>query len=283
VCRPFMSQAHKAYRGSATNQKRSDTYLPHKVRRNDTHLAGRMWITSRNGQPQRRYRSTMFKRREHTMHRPEKLEITRRDLLIAGAATAAMTAAPSAANAQTAAGKLPSTTQEPAKSKVSLTVNGANRELALDTRTTLLDALREHLQLTGTKKGCDHGQCGACTVVVDGRRINSCLTLAVMHEGDDITTIEGLGTPRNPHPMQAAFVKHDGYQCGYCTPGQICSAVAMLEEIKAGIPSHVSADLTVRPQASVAELRERMSGNICRCGAYSNIVDAITEVVGREA
>ena len=157
------------------------------------------------------------------------------------------------------------------------------RELELDTRTTLLDALREHLHLTGTKKGCDHGQCGACTVIVDGRRINSCLTLAVMHEGDSITTIEGLGTPENLHPMQAAFVKHDGYQCGYCTPGQICSAVAVLDEIKAGIPSHVSADLTAQPQATAAELRERMSGNICRCGAYSNIVDAITEVAGRQA
>ena len=133
-------------------------------------------------------------------------------------------------------------------SKVSFTVNGKPRELALDTRTTLLDALREHLHLTGTKKGCDHGQCGACTVIVDGRRINSCLTLAVMHEGDEITTIEGLGTPENLHPMQAAFVKHDGYQCGYCTPGQICSAVAVLDEIKAGIPSHVSADLTAPPQ-----------------------------------
>ena len=138
----------------------------------------------------------------------------------------------------------------PSTSKVSFTVNGKVRALELDTRTTLLDALREHLHLTGTKKGCDHGQCGACTVIVDGRRINSCLTLAVMHEGDSITTIEGLGTPENLHPMQAAFVKHDGYQCGYCTPGQICSAVAVLDEIKAGIPSHVSADLTAAPQAT---------------------------------
>ena len=168
-------------------------------------------------------------------------------------------------------------------SKVSFTVNGMARELELDTRTTLLDALREHLHLPGTKKGCDHGQCGACTVIVDGRRINSCLTLAVMHEGDNITTIEGLGTPEKLHPMQAAFVKHDGYQCGYCTPGQICSAVAVLEEIKAGIPSHVTADLMAPPQVTAAELRERMSGNICRCGAYSNIVDAITEVAGRKA
>jgi xanthine dehydrogenase YagT iron-sulfur-binding subunit len=153
----------------------------------------------------------------------------------------------------------------------------------LDTRTTLLDALREHLHLTGTKKGCDHGQCGACTVMVNGRRINSCLSLAVIHEGDRITTVEGLGTPQHLHPMQAAFVRHDGYQCGYCTPGQICSAVSVLDEIKAGIPSHVSADLTAPPEVTAAELRERMSGNICRCGAYSNIVDAITEVAGRKA
>jgi xanthine dehydrogenase YagT iron-sulfur-binding subunit len=168
-------------------------------------------------------------------------------------------------------------------SKVSFNVNGSARELELDTRTTLLDALRERMLLPGTKKGCDHGQCGACTVIVDGRRINSCLTLAVMHEGDNITTVEGLGTPQNLHPMQGSFVKHDGYQCGYCTPGQICSAVAVLDEIKAGIPSPVSADRTARPQVTAAELRERMSGNICRCGAYSNIVEAITEVAGRQA
>jgi xanthine dehydrogenase YagT iron-sulfur-binding subunit len=168
-------------------------------------------------------------------------------------------------------------------SKVSLRVNGEVRALELDTRTTLLDALREHLQLTGSKKGCDHGQCGACTVMVDGRRIYSCLTLAVMHDGDEVTTIEGLGQPGSLHPMQAAFVKHDGYQCGYCTPGQICASVAMLEEIKAGQPSHVTPDLTAAPQLTPEEIRERMSGNICRCGAYSNIVDAITEVAGRPA
>ena len=167
--------------------------------------------------------------------------------------------------------------------KVSFHVNGQAREVAIDMRTTLLDALRERLHLTGTKKGCDHGQCGACTVIVDGRRLNSCLTLAIMHEGASITTIEGLGTPEHLHPMQAAFVKHDGYQCGYCTPGQICSAVAVLEEIKDGIPSLVSTDLTAQPQFTALELRERMSGNICRCGAYSNIVDAITEVAGRPA
>ena len=149
--------------------------------------------------------------------------------------------------------------------------------------TNLLDLLRDTLGLTGSKKGCDQGQCGACMVIVNGRRITSCLTLAVMHQGDSITTIEGLGTPDNQHPMQAAFVKHDGYQCGYCTPGQICSAVAMLDEIKAGMPSHVTADLTAVPQLTAAELRERMSGNICRCGAYSNIVDAISEVAGTPA
>jgi xanthine dehydrogenase YagT iron-sulfur-binding subunit len=177
----------------------------------------------------------------------------------------------------------PAAPKAPVMAKTSLTVNGKLRELELDTRTTLLDALREHLHLTGTKKGCDHGQCGACTVIVDGRRINACLTLAVMHEGDTVTTIEGLGTPGDLHPMQAAFVKHDGYQCGYCTPGQICSAVAVLDEIKAGIPSHASASLTSRPRVTAAELRERMSGNLCRCGAYSNIVDAISEVAGSRA
>ena len=167
--------------------------------------------------------------------------------------------------------------------QVSFKVNGQRRGLELDTRTTLLDALREHLHLTGSKKGCDHGQCGACTVMVNGRRINSCLTLAVMHEDDSITTIEGLGSPEHLHPLQQAFIKHDGYQCGYCTPGQIVSAVAVLGEIKAGIPSHVSADLNEQPKLVAAELRERMSGNICRCGAYSNIVEAITEVAGSKA
>lgn len=174
----------------------------------------------------------------------------------------------------------PSQTTEPSNVDVLLRVNGSEHPLKIDPRTTLLDALRERLHLTGTKKGCDQGQCGACTVIVDGRRITSCLTLAVMQQGHDITTIEGLGTPANLHPMQAAFIKHDGYQCGFCTPGQICSAVAMLDEVKAGIPSHVTADLTHPPEMTTVEFRERMSGNICRCGAYSNIQEAITEVAG---
>ena len=211
------------------------------------------------------------------MQTPDDLELSRRDLVIGTAASVAVTPAPSAASAPAPV------TETSVSPTVSFNVNGQAREFAIDLRTTLLDALRERLNLTGTKKGCDHGQCGACTVIVDGRRINSCLTLAVMHEGASITTIEGLGTPENLHPLQAAFVKHDGYQCGYCTPGQICSAVAMLDEIKDGVPSLVSADLTAQPQLTAAELRERMSGNICRCGAYSNIVDAITEVAERKA
>lgn len=160
-----------------------------------------------------------------------------------------------------------------------LTVNGRETHLQLDPRASLLDVLREHLKLTGTKKGCDHGQCGACTVIVNGRRINSCLTLAVMHDGDTVTTIEGLGTPEALHPMQKAFIVHDGYQCGYCTPGQICSAVSVIEEIKAGVPSHVSANLD-QVAMSEEEMRERMSGNICRCAAYPNIIAAMCDVAG---
>lgn len=212
------------------------------------------------------------------MQNPSQLGITRREAMIAAAASTAVTAVPFRAEAEA-----PSTAEAPVTEKVNLTVNGAQHALELDTRTSLLDALREHLQLTGTKKGCDHGQCGACTVIVDGRRINSCLTLAIMHDGESITTVEGLGNPDSLHPMQAAFVKHDGYQCGYCTPGQICSAVAVLDEIKAGIPSHVTQDLTAPVTFDETELRERMSGNICRCGAYSNIVEAIVEVARRPA
>ncbi|MEP9352285.1 aldehyde dehydrogenase iron-sulfur subunit PaoA [Xanthobacter sp. KR7-65] len=212
---------------------------------------------------------------------------SRRDVLIAGATTAIASAIPLGAGAAPAApapmaGQVPGAAA-PVRAQVLLTVNGVIREMEVDTRTSLLDLLRESLHLTGTKKGCDHGQCGACTVIVDGRRINSCLTLAVMHEGAAVTTIEGLGTPDAMHPMQAAFVKHDGYQCGYCTPGQICSAVAVVAEIRAGVPSHVTPDLTAAPLMNGEEIRERMSGNICRCGAYSNILDAITEVAERRA
>ena len=211
------------------------------------------------------------------------LKLSRRAVLKLGAASAGTLLA-AGANAQEAQGvRADSAVRPPVKAKLSIDVNGKLEHLEVDTRTTLLDLLREHLQLTGTKKGCDHGQCGACTVIVDGRRINSCLTLAVMQQGTSVTTIEGLGTPARLHPMQAAFVKHDGYQCGYCTPGQICSAVAVLDEIKQGIPSHVTDDLTANPQINSAELRERMSGNICRCGAYSNIAVAIAEVAGSRA
>ncbi len=204
------------------------------------------------------------------------LEVSRRGLLAGSAATAVVAATPAVAAP-------PPQTKAAPMMPVSFAVNGKRETLSLDPRTTLLDALREHLHLTGTKKGCDHGQCGACTVMVDGVRINSCLSLAVMHEGDTITTIEGLGTPEKLHPMQAAFIKHDGYQCGYCTPGQICSAVAVLDEIKRGVPSHVQDDLTAKPRATNIEMRERMSGNICRCGAYSNIAEAMADVAGENA
>jgi xanthine dehydrogenase YagT iron-sulfur-binding subunit len=208
------------------------------------------------------------------------LKLTRRDVLKAGATSATAAVVPSLVAAKAPA---VATAAPPVLTRVALTINGQRHQLEVDTRTSLLDVLRENLHLTGTKKGCDHGQCGACTIMLDGARINSCLTLAVMHEGATITTIEGLGTPDKLHPMQAAFIKHDGYQCGYCTPGQICSAVAVLEEIKQGIPSHVSGSLTTRPLLSADEIRERMSGNICRCGAYSNILDAIIEVAGGPA
>lgn len=213
------------------------------------------------------------------MSTPPYLSLSRRDVLKLGAGSATGMALPTVvAHAQA-----PADARPPVTARVAFEVNGKARSLEVDTRVTLLDALREHLQLTGTKKGCDHGQCGACTVLVDGRRINACLSLAVMHEGAKITTIEGLGSPDDLHPMQAAFVKHDGYQCGYCTPGQICSAVAVLQELRDDIPSHVTGDLDRRAALSGDEIRERMSGNICRCGAYSNIVEAIEEVGGRDA
>jgi xanthine dehydrogenase YagT iron-sulfur-binding subunit len=199
---------------------------------------------------------------------------SRRAVLGTGAALGAAAATPAQPPGPTA--------PAPEILPVRLEINGQAHALQLDTRVTLLDALREHLGLTGSKKGCDHGQCGACTVLVDGRRINSCLTLAVMHEGQRITTVEGLGDPERLHPMQAAFLDHDGFQCGYCTPGQIVSAVGMVGEAKAGWPSVMTADLTSRPRLDGIEIRERMSGNICRCAAYVNIVAAIHDVASEE-
>lgn len=164
-----------------------------------------------------------------------------------------------------------------------LRINDTFHDLDLDPRVTLLDALREHLGLTGSKKGCDHGQCGACTVLIEGRRINACLTLAVMHDGDAITTVEGLARGDVLSPLQAAFVKHDGFQCGYCTPGQLCSATGMLDEVRAGWPSVVTADLAATPALGDEEIRERMSGNLCRCSAYPNIVAAIADAAEGDA
>ena len=204
--------------------------------------------------------------------------ITRREMIVGTTAAVAAIALLNMTGTQAAPHTVPLSL-----AKVSFTVNGQSHNLEMDTRTTLLDALREHLHFTGTKKGCDHGQCGACTVLVNNQRINACLSLALQHQGDTITTIEGLGTPDKLHPMQAAFIKYDGYQCGYCTPGQICSAVAVLNEIKAGIPSHVSTSLLEKPQVTNLEMRERMSGNICRCGAYSNIAEAMNEVAKKTA
>ena len=164
-----------------------------------------------------------------------------------------------------------------------LTVNGEAHALPDDPRVSLLDFLRDGIGLTGTKKGCDHGQCGACTVILNGIRINSCLTLAAMHDGDEVTTIEGIGTPEAPSPLQKAFLDYDGFQCGYCTPGQICSATALLDEMDANWPSDASDDLLARLTITDEEIRERMSGNLCRCGAYANIVAAIREVAEQRA
>jgi xanthine dehydrogenase YagT iron-sulfur-binding subunit len=167
--------------------------------------------------------------------------------------------------------------------RITLRVDGVEHTLTVDTRTTLLDALRNRLGVMSPKKGCDHGQCGACTVLLDGRRATSCLAFAVAHDGAAITTAQGLANGDGLHPMQLAFLHHDGFQCGYCTPGQICSAVGMLEEVKAGQPSHVTRDLNGAVELTDAEIRERMSGNLCRCGAYVNIVAAIREAAGEAA
>lgn len=210
-------------------------------------------------------------------HESHDFSLTRRDLIKVSAATAVTAVFHSPSVLATSA---PAVTPAPEVMPLLLKVNGKTEQLEVDTRTTLLDALRENLHLTGTKKGCDHGQCGACTVLVNGRRLNACLTLAVMHQGAEVTTIEGLGSPDKLHPMQAAFIKHDGFQCGYCTSGQICSSVAMLTEIKDGIPSHVTRDLVSAPPVTADEIRERMSGNLCRCGAYANILAAIEDIAG---
>jgi len=165
----------------------------------------------------------------------------------------------------------------PDYARVTLRVNGVEQQLELDTRTSLLDLLREHLGLTGAKKGCDHGQCGACTVLLDGRRANACLLLAVSLDGSDVVTIEGVAENGELHALQAAFLEHDAFQCGYCTPGQLCSAIGMLDELERGWPSYVTPDVAAAPTVDRAEIRERMSGNVCRCGAYPNIVAAIEE------
>jgi xanthine dehydrogenase YagT iron-sulfur-binding subunit len=209
---------------------------------------------------------------------PITIEITRRTVIETGTTALLLTALPRAA---VAAGPFDDSGTPLPSATVELQINGHSHTLTLDPRTTLLDTLREHLAMTGSKKGCDHGQCGACTVLIDGRRINSCLTLAVMHDGQTITTIEGLAEGGNLHPLQAAFVEHDGFQCGYCTSGQICSAAGMLAESRQGMPSYVTADLTQKqPELTDAEIRERMSGNICRCAAYPNIVAAIKHAAG---
>jgi xanthine dehydrogenase YagT iron-sulfur-binding subunit len=209
---------------------------------------------------------------------PDNLEVTRRTVIETGTVALLLTALPHAA---LAAGPFDDNGPPPPPLTVELQINGHPHSLTLDPRTTLLDALREHLALTGSKKGCDHGQCGACTVLIEGRRINSCLTLAVMHDGQSVTTIEGLAEGDHLHPLQAAFVEHDGFQCGYCTSGQICSAVGMLAESRQGMPSYVTENLT-QPAAELTdvEIRERMSGNICRCAAYPNIVAAIKQAAG---
>jgi xanthine dehydrogenase YagT iron-sulfur-binding subunit len=215
---------------------------------------------------------------------PEVTKPSRRRFLQSAAAAAAVTAAPLARSQQEPA----TTRQTPAPAAplnpVQLTINGHPYELQLEARTTLLDALREYAMLTGTKKGCDRGQCGACTVIANGRRINSCLTLAIMHTGESIITVEGLAKGETLSPIQQAFIEHDAFQCGFCTPGQLCSVTALLDEFHAGAASAATPDVRYRPpQLTDAEIRERMSGNICRCGAYPNIVAAVKSVANGHA
>lgn len=210
----------------------------------------------------------------------------RRFLIETGVLTTGVAAAPCIAatttEARTAAA--PTRAGDEQVVRVRLNVNGRDYDLALDPRTTLLDALREHIGLIGTKKGCDRGQCGACTVIVNGRRINSCLTLAASRDGDRVVTVEGLAATGALHPLQQAFVRRDAFQCGYCTPGQLCSGVAMLDEARSGAASAVTRDLRSRAALELSddEIRERMSGNVCRCGAYVNIVGAIRDVASRK-
>lgn len=211
------------------------------------------------------------------------MELTRREFVVASTVVSAGVAVgmSPAAIAQKTGGAAAEARMVP----LSISINKQQRRLTIDTRTTLLDLLREHLDLTGSKKGCDHGQCGACTVLLDGRRVNSCLTLALAAQGAEVTTIEGLGTPENLSDVQSAFLEHDGFQCGYCTPGQICSATALVEETRRGELSVVSFESgrTTNPEITDDEIRERMSGNICRCGAYPNIVAAVRQLAGRGA
>jgi xanthine dehydrogenase YagT iron-sulfur-binding subunit len=209
------------------------------------------------------------------------ISFTRRGFLQTAAAAAAVSHLPPVAATQSSV----AATESPAAlaQQVALNINGKLHHLLLEPRVTLLDALREYAGLTGSKKGCDRGQCGACTVLVNGRRINSCLTLAIAHEGDAITTIEGVARGDQLAPIQAAFLEHDAFQCGYCTPGQICSAIACVDELRAGTASAVSPDVRVAPALSDNEIRERMSGNLCRCGAYPNIVIAIRSIAATPA
>jgi xanthine dehydrogenase YagT iron-sulfur-binding subunit len=213
---------------------------------------------------------------------PPEVELSRREFLAAGGLLAAGVAAGLPRMAEAQANEQAAKTA-PVMAAIAITINGKKHELQVDTRTSLLDLLRETLDLTGSKKGCDHGQCGACTVLMDGRRINSCLTLAVSASGAEITTIEGLGTAEKLGPAQKAFLEHDGFQCGYCTPGQICSATALMEETKRGELSLVSWETgkTKSPELTDAEIKERMAGNICRCGAYPNIVAAVRQLAGK--